>query len=274
MKFHLDGLVDKELEGRLDADGVARLEAHRRECDVCRLEMVLRTSDDHVSIGELDALFDRLPSHKPRRARRRWVGAMVAMLVLTSSAFAAVRLWPSPETPEGPNEVEPTPREAAPVAETPVAETPVEQEPEPIEAVDPEPAPSVEPSPEPRPSASALFERANAARRAGERAQAIRLYRQVIRIEPRGERGLTSRVNLGRLLFRGQPRAALRQFQAYLRARPSGALAEEALVGKARALGRLGRGAEELEVWRELLRRFPNSVHTARARQRLEGSMQ
>ena len=47
-------------------------------------------------------------------------------------------------------------------------------------------------------------------------------------------------------------------------------MAEEALVGRARTLARLGRSEEERAAWRALLSRFPQSDYRWRAQQRLD----
>jgi len=71
-------------------------------------------------------------------------------------------------------------------------------------------------------------------------------------------------------LRRGASSAALEQFDAYLRKHPGGGLSEEALRGKAEALGRLGRGAEARSTWQELLSRFPESAYADLARSHLK----
>jgi len=78
-----------------------------------------------------------------------------------------------------------------------------------------------------------------------------------------------SRVALGRLLLAsGDASGALREFDVYLA--QGGAIAEEALVGRAVALQRLGRHEEESATWRQVLSRYPGSVNAERARQRLK----
>jgi hypothetical protein len=59
---------------------------------------------------------------------------------------------------------------------------------------------------------------------------------------------------------------ALVQFDAYLAQQRHNALMEEALFGRASALHRLGRTAEERATWGELLERFPGSIYADRAR--------
>jgi hypothetical protein len=128
-------------------------------------------------------------------------------------------------------------------------------------------APSAAAEPLP-PTASELLSRANAARGKGRFAEASELYRQLQREFPRSAEGRLSRVSLGRIwLARGQAASALLEFEKYLES--GGPLDEEALVGKAHALGALGRTGEEQATYRELVRRFPRSVYTTEARARL-----
>ena len=77
-------------------------------------------------------------------------------------------------------------------------------------------------------------------------------------------------VSAGDLLSRlREPAAALHAFDRYLGRRPDGALAPEALFGRARALRQLGRQQDEIDAWRRLLRAFPGSVYESAGRQRL-----
>jgi TolA-binding protein len=130
---------------------------------------------------------------------------------------------------------------------------------------------SAPPSTEPAdgPTATDLFARANASRRAGEQAVARSLYLELQARHPRSIEAAVSHVTLGRVLASGgDVRAALAQFDAYLAQRVHTALAEEALFGRASALMRLDRRAEERATWSELLARFPHSVYADRARAR------
>jgi tetratricopeptide (TPR) repeat protein len=116
--------------------------------------------------------------------------------------------------------------------------------------------------------AAALLAQANAHRRRGENQEAIARYRALMARFPGSREEISSRVMFGNLLLESDPTAALARFDAYLAA-GAAALAEEASLGRAVALERLGREAEEREAWRELLRRFPASVHAERARAQL-----
>ena len=64
--------------------------------------------------------------------------------------------------------------------------------------------------------------------------------------------------------------AALRSFERYLAGEPSGALAEEARLGRAQALQVGGSRPDERAAWQELLVKHPASVHADAARARLE----
>jgi hypothetical protein len=120
-------------------------------------------------------------------------------------------------------------------------------------------------------SAAEAFSRANLARRDGKVREAVRLYRTLQERFAGSSEELVSRVALGRLLLDrlGDSRGALVQFNSYLASPGSGALREEAMVGRALALGRLGRGAEERAAWHALVASWPKSAHTKHARARL-----
>jgi TolA-binding protein len=120
-------------------------------------------------------------------------------------------------------------------------------------------------------SAAELFRRANELRQANQRAEAEAAYEEVERRFPRSEEAGVSRITLGRLYAQeGKTSAALAQFDAYLAGH--GALREEALIGRATALAKLGRADDERQAWSELLRQCPDSVAAPRARARIAAS--
>ena len=117
-------------------------------------------------------------------------------------------------------------------------------------------------------TAEQLFSNGNRARREGQNARAIALFQQLQQRFPGSAEAQLSRLSLGRVwLAQGRAQQALEQFSSYLAG--GGPLTEEALLGKARALGALGRFGEERAVWQTLQRSFPNSVYQHQAEERL-----
>jgi TolA-binding protein len=87
---------------------------------------------------------------------------------------------------------------------------------------------------------------------------------------PNSPEASASEITLAELqLERGDARAALFHFDAYLRRAPGGALAPEALWGRARALSQLGRGAEARQSLSDLVQRYPQSPYSSAARAKL-----
>ena len=69
------------------------------------------------------------------------------------------------------------------------------------------------------------------------------------------------------MLDSGHPAQAVAQFDQHLAQR--GEAAEEALAGRATALGRMGLRAAESDSWRTLLAEYPKTVYAPHARSRL-----
>lgn len=122
----------------------------------------------------------------------------------------------------------------------------------------------------PEKTAETLFHDASAARRDGDVARATALYTELQSRFPATREARVSQVSLGKLLLgAGHAREAEAAFTAYLRG-GVGDLTEEALVGRASALGALGRSADERRAWADLVKRYGTSVYRARAEARLE----
>jgi TolA-binding protein len=117
--------------------------------------------------------------------------------------------------------------------------------------------------------AASLFESATEARRQGSYARAIELQRELLARFPRSSESHVARATMGRLLLdRGDPAGAFTSFEAYL-SEGSGELGEEAMVGRATALERLGRSTQAVDAWRGLLAAYPETSYAAHARSRL-----
>jgi TolA-binding protein len=121
----------------------------------------------------------------------------------------------------------------------------------------------------PAASASTLFDEARQAREHFDYSVAVERYTRLLALFPSSPQAVTTHAVLGRLLLdRGEPRAALEQFDAYLGS-GSTTLAEEATLGRALAFGRLGQNMQEVTAWQALLSAYPNSLHASRAHDRL-----
>jgi TolA-binding protein len=128
---------------------------------------------------------------------------------------------------------------------------------------------SKEPVAKEPPSAAKLFGEANQARRSGDVGRASGLYHLLQDQFPGSPEAELSRVTLALLLLdSGDAHAALSGFERYL-AGSSRGLEAEALVGRARALGRLGRRDLEVSAWQEVQRKYPRSIYGRQATERL-----
>jgi hypothetical protein len=296
--LHPEDLLDRARRGVLSADEAARLRAHLAGCSACRFEHVLA---DDCALSEDDSAITRVQRAAARAVRERRGGAFAArgrrrptrlvyavagLFVFAATVAAATtvvrRVWHGPVVEpvrsDAPVAVRPHRHRAAAV--TPPADEGAAAEVDETLAVEPPSAEvPVQPAPRARPRAVAsaespaeLFARANAARRGGHTREAARLYHELQRQFPGSSEELVSRVTLGRWMLDrlNNPAGALVRFDSYLANPVHTALREEALIGRALALGRLGRETEERSAWTAFLAAFPGSVYAERARGRLE----
>ncbi|RYZ08347.1 MAG: hypothetical protein EOO73_07800 [Myxococcales bacterium] len=127
----------------------------------------------------------------------------------------------------------------------------------------------VEAPPKEPTSAAKLFGDANQARRSGDIGRASGLYHLLQEQHAGSPEAELSRVTLALLqLDSGDAQAALVGFERYL-AGSSRGLEAEALVGRARALGRLGRRDLEISAWQEVQRKYARSIYGRQATERL-----
>lgn len=121
-----------------------------------------------------------------------------------------------------------------------------------------------------RDEAGALFGIANDKRRSGDLTGALAGYADLVARFPASREAATARALRGRILLeQHDARRALTEFDAYL-ASGRGELREEALVGRARAFGLLGRTDSERTAWETLLSSYPSSASADHARLRLQ----
>jgi TolA-binding protein len=301
--LHPEDLLDRAAAGTLSPEERSRLDAHLAVCPACRFEHQARADFAALPGGgaAVDDLVTRalagLPTTtvRPVSRPRVPVGLVAAIVALVGfGSFAALRLAPplaamlglsrpAPAPPEPSRRQQPPPSTVAaplvlPPVPTPEATPPVALQPE-------EPRPARRP-PAPAPAARAahetpgvsaaepitarsLFREATAARTAGDRPTAERLYREVATRFPSSPEATVAHAVLGRLLIDlGRPAEGLLELEATLDGGPS-ALREDALANRAQALDALGDDGARA-AWEQLLREFPTSIHARRARERLE----
>jgi hypothetical protein len=292
--LHPEDMLDAARRGTLAPAGVEDLRAHLGRCVACRMSLTL--PDDlqvEAAVKDSDALLTTMVrgamageriAHETRAYRARASGTgrrvAVALALLFAGGSGGAAVWSMggatlarrfvPEILQLPRH-----RDTVHVPSAPHP-TRLAISVEPVSAPAPVLAPAhpqrvrVSPPALPRASADELFVEANRARRAGDYPLALRRYTDLRRSYPGSREELTARVVVGDLLLaEGPTRDALASFDSYLAASPDGILAEEALVGRASALMRLGRRDEERGAWAQLLRLHPDSVQGARARRRL-----
>jgi TolA-binding protein len=234
-----------------------------------------RAGDDALIARGIDGAIARTKARATRGASRRKRSAhavvlLAAILVAATGAFgwiehARTTRGGSQET--GAPKATPRPASASIPATVPIAR-----------AGEASSAEIAEPSSSSTPAvpffeltASELFAKANDTRRRGDAGAAARQYDALQRRFPRSPEASLSHVALGRLYLDrlADPGRALAQFDEYLGGGRDGELGEEALVGRALALQRLGRSDAERSAWRTLLEAFPQSLSADRASARL-----
>jgi tetratricopeptide (TPR) repeat protein len=289
-----DDLIALARGGSLGAEDEARLAVHLERCALCRVALEVGRDFDIVLEAQAgdEAIANRIASGLAPRPFRR-VGAYaggLALLLTGSLAVASAQptVWrwignmasghagPKPTEVRSANSVA-EPRDPKKDArfvqdlegetEHPDAPT-AETEPSAPSRSTTKP-PRIAPSTNVQPSAKELFAEANSLRTAGKSAEAEKRYAELQARYPGTSEARVSLLSLGRLKLGSRPGEALRHFDAYLGQKGHTTLAEEALFGRARALGQLGQTAQERAAWQRLLERFPSSVYAEQAKARL-----
>jgi tetratricopeptide (TPR) repeat protein len=113
-----------------------------------------------------------------------------------------------------------------------------------------------------------LFARASDLRDRNRADEAIAVFRKLQQLFPKTRESRVSFAVAGRMLLdRGRPAQALAQFDRHLAY--GGEASQEALAGRAIALGQMGRLSAERETWQRMLDSYPGTVYTSQARERL-----
>jgi hypothetical protein len=273
---HPEALIELEKHGELSAAQRLELKGHLLECSACALELwAYRAFNEELRARPEDVGLDRRAVERAlasvaRPAANRWgrwrVGRWLVAAALPISAWATIGVFRRTTIKE-PAASLLTPESRAIASLRP--NVPLQMPPSALASATPSLLESSAPTQ--RPSlltAAQLFQRAGSLRRNGDKQRAIELYRELEqRFSSSPEAHLAS-VIAGQLLLEShQPTAALAEFDRYLER--GGPAAEESLVGRANALGQLGRAPNEAAAWRLLLARFPRSVHAANAQRRL-----
>ncbi|MBI5479934.1 MAG: FecR domain-containing protein [Deltaproteobacteria bacterium] len=129
------------------------------------------------------------------------------------------------------------------------------------------PASTAAPTP-PAGSPERYYRRAEAARRAGRSAEAAQAYRGIRRLFPGTAAAANASLALGDLYLGPlhRPAAALHSYDEALAGRPAGAVHEEALAGRARALRALARPDQTRAAAAAYLRHHPAGIHSQEMR--------
>ena len=255
--------------------------AHRVGLDFDRVALV-QSGDEQLVARTVELTLDRLRL-RPRSVglRRRFVLALVAVLTIAGSAVAwrggafrrivppslggASRVVEAPRAARTPLVAASAPSVAAQASASPLVASSSVAPPLLSAASDPG---RVGSSPSAAGGAAALFSAAAAARRSSDFGRARTLYLRLETEFPTSAEAHLAPVSLGKvLLLMGRTREAEQQFALYASA--GGTLAEEAIVGQAQSLARLGRTSDEQRAWQRLLHDFPHSVYASEATQRL-----
>ena len=280
-------LLAQGRRGALSSAGKLALDAHLAACATCRTARDVWADFDAVDVvdvrdgARVRALADAVRARSSVRRRaplpRPWAAAAALLLIAGSSASAAVWLWKRPAAGERAR----LPAAAMPAREARVRVAHAAPAPQPAAAAAVEtPVLARQPAPRRAHAVAAVARRRSTGGRAagggreargqGDTDRATTLYRKLQREYPGTPEAVVSTVPLGRMLLAaGSGRAALAQFDSYLRASARGPLVAEALYGKGQACALLDDVGGERATWQRLLAEHADSPYAPHARRRL-----
>ena len=283
LESHPEDALDRALTGELSEVEQHALEQHLAACRACEAHLALARARQEACVPQpwgsrLNALaVDYALAHFGRGrwstlfflpARRRWLLATAGILLAVGSVASAA-WWqrqgavPAPVLSHA-TAARPAARKAAPTRPAvALAELPSFLRPELMDE-----RPSLPRAPRAQPSAASLFLQASTLRDRNRVDESIAVFRKLQQLFPKTRESRISFAVAGRMLLdRGRPAQALVQFDQHLAY--GGEASQEALAGRATALGQMGRLSAERESWQRLLDSYPGTVYASEARERL-----
>jgi len=283
LEVHPEEVLDRALAGKLSEPELEALDRHLAACSACEAHLALARSGrsacapqpwgsrlNGLAVDHALAHFER--SRWPWRffspGRRHWVLA-TAGLLLAVGGVASAALWHRQDTAREPvlaQAAAARPAERTPARPRNVA---LSELPSALQAEVTAERPSLSrASSRAQPSAASLFEQASALRERNRLDESIAVFRKLQQLFPETRETRISYAVAGRMLLdRGRPAQALAQFNRHLA--NGGEASQEALAGRATALGQMGRVAAESETWQRLLDSYPGTVYASQAKERL-----
>jgi len=275
---HLSACATCRMSERLATDFAAELPAAPDDADriAFAVDRVMRARSRRPATW----------SARPMRVLALAAGVLFLVVGVASAGYYAVRATRSKPEPLTVPEAQPAAHHRAkvvaadpvpdplPEADLPTQDMPAEAQPSmvivphvrssvankpksvvhPSEVVPPKSAPAI--------GKEALFSQANDARRTGDLPTAVHLYEELQQRFAGSREARLSHISLGRVLLDGgKPAQALAQFDGYLSNGKEDVLSAEALYGRGRSLGALGRRDEARATWQTLKDRYPASAY-------------
>jgi hypothetical protein len=283
LEVHPEEALDRALAGELSETERDALDRHLAACSACEAHLALALSWrkactpqpwgrrlNSLAVDQALASFGRArwPWTFFAPGRRHWVLA-TAGLLMAVGGVASAALWhrhdPARETVMS---QETMARPAARTAAPPRLAMASSERPSSPQAEPTDESPSLSRAPRVQPSAASLFEQGSALRDRNKVDEAIAVFRKLQQRFPETRESRISYAVAGRMLLdRGRPAQALKQFDRHLA--QGGEASQEALAGRATALGQMGRLSVERETWQRLLDSYPGTVYASQAKERL-----
>ena len=283
LDVHPEEALDRALAGELSEMERHALDQHLAACRACEAHLALARAGREACAPQpwgsrLNSLaVDYALAHFGRArwpwtffspGRRYWVLA-TAGLLMAVGGVASAALWHRHDPAREPVLAQGT--VARPAERTPARQrraVALTEPPSSLQAEVTDERPSLPRAARVQPSAASLFEQASALRDRNLVDEAIAVFRKLQQLFPKTRESRISYAVAGRMLLdRGRPAQALAQFDRHLA--QGGEASQEALAGRATALGQMGQLSAERETWQRLLDSYPGTVYASQAKERL-----